>query len=112
MLDLLSGIGIIAFAISGAIVANEERWPVFTGVFEDLVDEPQLCRARLSEDEGVESSFERQPERSHLFAVANEQHVADEDGMVPRLAVDRLEPADLGEPVDGCRDERDVPFLG
>jgi uncharacterized membrane protein YeiH len=32
MLDLLSGIGIIAFAISGAIVANEERYDIF-GVY-------------------------------------------------------------------------------
>ena len=42
-----------------------------------------------------------QPERRHLFAVAHEQHVSDEHGMVPRLPLDRLELRNLAVLVGG-----------
>ena len=38
-----------------------------------------------------------QPERSHLFAVADEQHIADEHRVIPCLALERRHPRDLRE---------------
>src|SRR5947209_600523 len=45
---------------------------------------------------------ERQPERGHLLAVTNQQHVADQHRVVPGLALDRREPRELRELI-GCR---------
>ena len=52
---------------------------------------------------------EGQPERGHLLAVANQQDVADQHRMVPRLALDRREPRELPELVRGCPDQRQLP---
>jgi hypothetical protein len=52
-----------------------------------------------------------QPERRHLLAVAHEKHVADERGVIPGLALDRLEPRELGELIGGCLDERQLSLL-
>ena len=50
--------------------------------------------------------------RGHLLAVADQQNVADQHGMVPRLAIDRLELCDLFELIDRRRDEHDIPVFG
>src|SRR5262245_57387783 len=50
----------------------------------------------------------RQAERRHLFAVADEQRVADDNGMVPRLAFDGVERRGFLEFVRRRLDEREV----
>src|SRR5258708_907005 len=59
----------------------------------------------------ADRACQRQPERNHLLAVANQQDVACQRRVVPGLAFDRLEPRELGEPV-GCRpDQRQLTFF-
>src|SRR4029453_1000292 len=57
------------------------------------------------------AALERQPERGHLFAIAHEQHAADQPRVVPRLPLDCLESCELRELVGGCLDQRELTFL-
>src|SRR5713226_6073850 len=54
---------------------------------------------------------EGQPERGHLLAVANQQDIADQRGVVPGLAVERREPRDLRELVGGRPDQRQLTLF-
>src|SRR5713226_5656951 len=59
----------------------------------------------------MSAAREGQPERGHLLAVANQQGVADQRRVVPRLALDRGKPRELFELVWSCADERQLTFL-
>ena len=52
-----------------------------------------------------------EPERSHFFAIANQQDIACKHWMVPRLAFDRREPRELPELVEGRADQRQFTLL-
>ena len=51
-------------------------------------------------------------ERGHLFAVAHEQHIAGDHGVVPRLALDAGHARDLREAVRRRADQRELAILG
>src|SRR5688572_26239316 len=53
-----------------------------------------------------------QPERGHLLAVADEEHVAHDHRVVPGLAVDGFESRNLGELVGRGVDQRDLSLFG
>src|SRR5436853_567800 len=57
------------------------------------------------------AACEGQPECGHLFAVANEQNVANQDRVVPRLALDRRESRELSELIRSRPDECQLTFL-
>ena len=57
------------------------------------------------------SGREGQPERRHLLAVANQQDVANQYRVVPRLALDRRESRELSELVWAGCDERQLTFF-
>src|SRR5436190_344152 len=52
-----------------------------------------------------------QPECRHFLAVANQQHIADQYRMVPRLAVEHRESRDLGELIGRRLDQRQLTVL-
>src|SRR5262245_56087830 len=57
------------------------------------------------------SASERQAECSHLFAVANEQRVANQRRVIPGLAFEGRESRELFEPIGSRTDERQLTFL-
>jgi hypothetical protein len=54
---------------------------------------------------------ERQPERSHLLAVANQQDIADQHWVIPGLPLDCRESRELPVLVGDRPDERQLPLL-
>src|SRR5438132_14160166 len=54
---------------------------------------------------------EGQPERGHLFAVANQQDVADQHRVVPGLALDCRKPREFRELIGSCADQRQLTLL-
>lgn len=53
----------------------------------------------------------RQPECGHLVIIANQQDIANEHGVIPRLALYCREPCELGELIGGRLYERELAFL-
>src|SRR5712692_106842 len=60
---------------------------------------------------GPSAAREGQPERGHLLAVANQQAVADQNRVVPGLALHRRDPRDLRELVGDRPDQHQLAFL-
>src|SRR6185436_8813409 len=59
----------------------------------------------------VFSSGASETKRRHLFTVANQQHVADQHRMIPRLAVERRDARDFLEAIGGRTHERELAIL-
>ena len=64
------------------------------------------CRLETRGLEATSTARARQLERGHLLAIADQQEVTDQRGMVPGLAFERREPGELVEAVWGRRDQR------
>src|SRR5271157_944683 len=59
----------------------------------------------------LETARQGQPERGHLLVVANQQFIADQNRVVPGLALDRREPRELAELAGVRGDQRQLAFL-
>ncbi|MBI3679171.1 MAG: response regulator transcription factor, partial [Acidobacteria bacterium] len=69
------------------------------------------CSRTLAARATPSAAREGQPERGHLLAVANQQVVAGQHRVVPGLALDRRDPRELLELVDGRSDQRQLTLL-
>src|SRR5258708_35623915 len=54
---------------------------------------------------------ESQPEGGHLLAVANQQDIAGQRGVVPGFALDRREAREFGELIGSRLDQRQLAFF-
>jgi len=68
---------------------------------------PRVHADRISQS----AAGERQAHRGHLLAIADQNDVADEGGMIPRLAFDRFESRELLELIRRRADQRQLAVL-
>src|ERR1700690_3716644 len=53
----------------------------------------------------------RQPKRSHLLAIANQQHIAGQHRVIPGLAIEGREPRELRELIGGRPHQRQLSLF-